>query len=187
MDAEAKTRVTFEEYMALPETMERVELIDGQIVRETVSDIPAYTHQETLEKLYRTLNHLPHPTNLYLAPIGLRFDDGAISEPDLFWVSAENDQSLLDEKGCYWHGAPDLVVEIISPSTGATDRGDKFDLYQKYGVREYWLVEPEAKFTEVYRHNGNKFERQGVLKAGQSFVSAALNGATIETKSWFGE
>lgn len=67
------------------------------------------------------------------------------------------------------------------------DWGMKVEVYQKYGVREYWLVDPDARFVEVYRHDGSRFERQGVFKASQSFVSAVLGGATIPTQSWFSE
>ena len=79
------------------------------------------------------------------------------------------------------------MVEILSPSTASDDRGIKYDTYEKYGVREYWLVDPEAKFVEVYRHEGGKFQRQGVYKPNQPFVSAVLGGATIEIQGWFGE
>jgi Uma2 family endonuclease len=183
MDAEAKTRVTFEEYAALPETNQIVELIDGKIVVNP----PNYRHQKTLLQIIFSLQFSSKTGELCVAPTGLRFDDGNSFEPDLFWVSRDNKQCVLEENGSYWHGAPDLVIEILSPSTQANDRGSKFDTYQKYGVREYWLVDPEAKFSEVYRHESSKFERQGVFKAGQSFTSAVLGGVTIETKSWFGE
>jgi Uma2 family endonuclease len=79
------------------------------------------------------------------------------------------------------------VIEVLSPSTESNDRGNKFQTYQKYGVREYWLVNPEARFVEVYRHEAGKFERQGVFKPEQPFVSAVLGGATIHPQPWFGE
>lgn len=183
MDAEAKTRVTFEEYMALPETNQIVELIDGEIV----VNAPVDKHQKTLWQIVATVSPFMNTGEARFAPTELHFDDGNTFEPDLFWVSPENQQCFLEEKGRYWHGAPDLVIEILSPSTQANDRGIKFETYQRHGVREYWLVDPEAKFSEIYRHENGRFERQGVFKAGQSFGSAVLNNASIETKSWFGE
>jgi Uma2 family endonuclease len=183
MVAQDKTRVTFEEYMALPETNQIVELIEGEIVVNP----PNYRHQKALWRIVATVMPLTTKGESCLAPTGLHFDDGNSFEPDLFWVSPENHQCVLEEKGGYWIGAPDLVIEILSPSTQANDRGDKFETYQKYGVHEYWLVDPEAKFVEVYRHENGKFERQGVFKAGQTFTSVVLGGATIETKSWFSE
>lgn len=76
----------------------------------------------------------------------------------------------LGEDG-YWYGAPDLVVEVLSPSTAHKDRGVKFDLYEKHGVREYWLVDPEGRYVEVYRREGERFDRAGVFAAGQSWAA----------------
>lgn len=184
MDAQVKTRVTFAEYDALPETNQIVELIDGEIV---VNPPPLDKHQESLGEIYVSLRNVLKVGKLRFAPTGLRFDDGSSFEPDIFWVGPDNTNCLLEPEGRYWHGPPDLVIEILSPSTASNDRGIKYETYEKYGVREYWLVDPDAKFTEVYRHDSAKFARQGVFKAKQSFVSAALNGAMIDTQSWFSE
>ena len=182
MEAAIKTRATFADYDALPETNQIVELIDGEIVMNA----PLDKHQEALWEITATVRPLMTKGKARFAPSGLHFDDGNSFEPDLFWVSADNDHCFLESNGRYWHGAPDLVIEVLSPSTEANDRGAKFETYEKYGVHEYWLVGPEAKFVEVYRHNGKRFERQGVFKAGQPFASAVLS-ATIETQSWFSE
>ncbi len=184
MDAQAiTTRVTFEEYAALSETNQIVELIDGDIVMNP----PLDKHQKTLWQSVATVMPLMKNGEARFAPTGLHFDDGNSFEPDLFWVSAENKECFLEPDGRFWHGAPDLVVEILSPSTAFNDRGHKFETYQQYGVREYWLVDPEAKFVEVYMHTQGKFERLGVFKADQSFVSSVLNNATIPLQTWFGD
>lgn len=183
MVAQPKIRVTFAEYAVLPESNQIVELIDGEIVMNP----PLFRHQKALLQIIATLLPLQLPGELCLAPTGLHFDDGNSFEPDLFWVSADNTACFLEDNGRYWHGAPDLVIEILSPSTASDDRGIKFDIYQTHGVREYWLVDPEAKFTEVYRRDGSKFERQGVFKPNQPFASAVLDGATINSQNWYAE
>lgn len=226
MVAKAKTRVTFAEYAAMPETNQIVELIDGEIVRETVVNISPYAHHETLSKVKSYLVDALKIELLYNSPGGMTFDDDTHFEPDLFWISPENDvvgelkssppnplsiawqrgrksglsglknwfansiennYCYLEEGGRYWHGAPDLVIEILSPSTASNDRGTKFDTYEKNGVREYWMVDPDAKFTEVYRHDGSRFERQGVFKPDQPFISAVLGSATIDSQHWYVE
>ena len=187
MVAQTKTRVTFAEYAALPETNQIVELIDGEIVRETVVNLAPYAHHETLSKVKSYLINELKIGLLYNSPSGLNFDDGNSFEPDLLWIGPENDHCYLENDGRYWHGAPDLVIEILSPSTASNDRGSKFDTYEKNGVREYWMVDPDAKFTEVYRHNGNKFERQGVFKPDQPFISAVLRDASIDSQNWYVE
>jgi Uma2 family endonuclease len=178
-----KTRRTFAEYRALPETNQIVELIDGEIVVSPPLDI----HQVVVGAIYVLLHSLRLGGSLRLAPTGLRVDDYNSFEPDMFWVRADSSDCVLEPDGRYWHGGPDLVIEILSPSTSAQDRGVKFEAYQRISVREYWLVDPEAKYTEIYQLKDGKFERQGLYTAKQSFVSAALGGAEIVVKTWFSE
>ena len=182
MDMPVKTRTTFAEYAALPESNQIVELINGEIV----VNLPLFRHQKTLVKIIFSLQILSETGEICVAPSGLHFDDGNSFEPDLFWMSAENNNCFLEDNGRYWHGGPDLVVEVISPSTEFNDRGQKFLTYQKYGVREYWMVNPEAKFAEIYVLNDDRLTQQGIYDATQPFVSAVL-GATIDPKTWFSE
>jgi Uma2 family endonuclease len=183
MVAGAKIQVTFAEYAAMPETNQIVELIDGEIVVNP----PLFRHQKALWEITATVMPLMKKGTACLAPSGLHFDDGNSFEPDLFRISPENDQCFLEDDGRYWHGAPDLVIEILLPSTASNDRGSKFDTYEKNGVREYWMVDPDAKFTEVHRHDGNRFERQGVFKPDQPFISAVLGNASIDSQNWYVE
>lgn len=183
MDIPVKTRTTFAEYAALPESNQIVELIDGEIVMNP----PLFRHQKALVKIIFSLQFLSENGEICVAPSGLNFDDGNSFEPDLFWVSAENTNCFLGADGRYWHGGPDLVIEVLSPSTEVNDRGIKFQTYQKYGVREYWMVNPEAKFVEVYMLDSERLIQQGICDANQPFVSAVLGGATINPKSWFPE
>ncbi len=183
MIAPAKTRLTFADYDALPETNQIIELIDGEVVVNPPFD----KHQQALGEIYFSLRSLLKVGRVRMAPTGLHFDDGNSFEPDLFWVSPDNAACVLEANERYWHGAPDLVVEILSPSTEANDRGKKFQTYQRYGVREYWLVNPEARFVEVYRHDGQAFKQQGIFNSDQPFVSAVLGDVTIHPQSWFAE
>ncbi len=183
MDMLVKTRLTFADYAAMPETNQIVELIDGEI---TVNP-PNFRHQKTLVEILFSLEFVRHKGELCLAPTGLHFDDGNSFEPDLFWVSKTNTRCTLQDDGHYWQGAPDLVIEILSPSTEARDRDTKFRVYERYGVGEYWLVNPTAQFGEVFRQEGSQLVKQGLYTAEQSFVSAALGSATIDPKNWFAE
>ncbi|MBL8163021.1 MAG: Uma2 family endonuclease [Anaerolineae bacterium] len=176
-----KVRVTFAEYDALPETNQIVELIDGEIVMNP----PVFRHQKVLLRIVATLLPLNLSGELCIAPCGLRFDDGNSFEPDLFWVSLDNTACVLEPNGNYWHGAPDLVIEVLSPSTEANDRGKKFRTYQQYGVREYWLVNPDVQFVEVYAQLNARFEQQGVILPGQAFTSEVLSGVSIDVTPWF--
>lgn len=178
-----KTRSTFADYRALPETNQIVELIDGEIVVNP----PYFRHQRALLKIIYTLEFADGLGTLCVSPTGLHVDDHNSFEPDLFWVRADSSDCVLEPDGRYWRGAPDLVIEILSPSTGVTDRGVKFEAYQRIGVREYWLVDTVERFVEVYRGQEGLFQRQGLYTAEQSFTSAALDGAEIAVKTWFSE
>jgi Uma2 family endonuclease len=119
-----------------------------------------------------------------LSPIDVYLDDENVFQPDLFWVSGAESGCQLGEDD-YWHGAPDLVVEVISPSTARRDRGDKYDLYQRHDVREYWIVDPTARFVEVFVYQGEGFTRQGLYGPEETFASSVLAGREIDLKQIF--
>ena len=94
-------------------------------------------------------------------------------QPDVMWVAAGS-RCVIDKKRLI--GPPDLIIEILSPSTEANDRSDKYTLYERHSVREYWIVNPEHRFIEVYTHDGSGFARRGVFIAGQN--------ETFESRYW---
>jgi Uma2 family endonuclease len=169
-----QTRMTSTQYWSLPETNQIEELIDGELV---MTPPPLDAHQDSLGNGYDLLRQNVLKIRggyLRLAPTGVHFEDGYDFEPDIFWVAPDNDHCVLAPDGRYWHGAPDLIIEILSPSTAYRDRGIKFETYEKHGVRKYWLVDPEAAFAEIYHLNEGRFIRLGVFRAGQTFTSPVL-------------
>ena len=171
-----QTRMTAQEFMALPETTQPTELLDGELI---VSPTPKNPHQDSVLEIALFLRQNVTTGKTVIAPMDVHFDDKNIAQPDVFWVSGENSLCKLGQDG-YWYGAPDLVVEALSPSTEFKDRGTKFKLYEKYGGREYWLVSPEAKYVEVYRLVDGQFARVGIYGLNESFVSEVLSGMTIK-------
>ncbi|MBD5518346.1 MAG: Uma2 family endonuclease [Lachnospiraceae bacterium] len=142
---------------ALPEG-QRAELIDGEMF---MMASPTLTHQELLVRISANIwnyisGHkgecrvLPAPFAVYI-----KNDDRHYVEPD---ISVICDEKKLDEKGC--HGAPDWVIEIVSPTSGQMDYVRKFALYQTAGVREYWIVDPQQETVTVYdlEHGGEAVE-----------------------------
>jgi len=136
---------------------ERWELIEG--IPYTMSPAPSPAHQEVSSEFHRQLaNFLKgKPCKVYPAPFDVRLnasdEDDTVVQPDLAVVC---DRSKIDGKGC--KGAPDLVVEILSPSTARRDRMTKFQQYQQAGVQEYWIVDPDTKTVQVCTlENGRYF------------------------------
>lgn len=167
-----QTRMTLEEFLALPETNRIVELINGEMI---MSPPPSDVHQAVIGSLHFFIRGLIEGGILRFAPTGIRFDDENLPEPDIFWISPENAICKLGEDGRYWEGAPDLIIEILSPSTAVKDKREKFQLYQKYGVKEYWIVDPEARYIDVFQRKGDKLIGLGTFAEGDTFESTALS------------
>lgn len=161
----SKEKYTYADYLTWPEG-ERWEIIDGVPYMRAV---PSTVHQVILMELSRQIaNHLRDKScKVYPAPFSVRLTKGdeisdedikKVVEPDITIVC---DKSKVDEKGC--NGAPDMIIEIISPSSVKTDRLIKFNMYEKVGVKEYWIVEPEVKIVSVFvlQENG-RYGRQEV-------------------------
>jgi Uma2 family endonuclease len=149
---EKEVSYTYEDYFSWPD-YPRYELIDGQ---PYMLAAPSPVHQDVLGGLYAQFRaFLKGKTcHAYVAPLDVflnenRFDDTVV-QPDLLVVC---DQNKITQKGC--EGAPDLVIEIVSPSSGQMDSLIKFKRYQRAGVREYWIVNPETRVVQVYLlHDG---------------------------------
>ena len=146
-----ENRLTFADVLAWPED-ERAELIAGVPVNMAP---PSRAHQKIVVELARQLaNYLEGKRcEVYAAPFAVRLferagdrpeDVDTMVEPDLAVVC---DPEKLDERGC--KGAPDLIVEVLSPSTQRHDRLTKYNLYERAGVREYWIVSPEERTVQV--------------------------------------
>jgi Uma2 family endonuclease len=178
MSSPAKTRVSAAEFFQLPETNIPTELIDGEII---VSPAPIPTHQRILRFTVRLLEGLIPNGEIFPAPIDVYFDDANIPQPDIVWIAEGGRCKVTDKR---LEGAPDLVVEIHSPSTTRRDKTDKFDLYEKHGVREYWMIDPAAAYVEVYRLDNDAFVKVGIFGPDQTFESVTL-GKTVDLKAVF--
>jgi len=142
---------TYEEFLSLPEGGPfRTEIIDGELC---MTPSPNTRHQEISRNLLRIIDVflLQKPLGkIFAAPYDVVFskDPLQVAEPDLIFVSKEH-LSIITEKNI--QGSPDLTVEILSPSTESSDRRVKHSLYERFGVLEYWIVDPESQTLQVFR------------------------------------
>nr|AAX36047.1 ORF187 [Leptospirillum ferrooxidans] len=142
---------TYEEFMSLPEGGPfRTEIIDGELC---MTPSPNTRHQEISLILSLAIGNWlgKSPSGkLFIAPYDVVFskDPLQVAEPDLIFVSKEH-LSIITEKNI--QGSPDLLVEILSPSTESSDRRVKHSLYERFGVLEYWIVDPESQTLQVFR------------------------------------
>ncbi|WP_144461489.1 Uma2 family endonuclease [Siminovitchia fortis] len=160
-----KERYTYADYLTWDEGA-RLELIDGKIFN--MSPAPSRRHQQVLGELFTAFSVFlrDKKCNAFFAPFDVRLftenkqadEIDHVVQPDLSIVC---DQEKLDDKGC--NGAPDMIIEVLSPSSVKMDRWIKFRLYEKAGVKEYWLVDPMNNSIEIHLLNNGIFEFHGVF------------------------
>jgi Uma2 family endonuclease len=165
-------------FLALPEANWVVEYMDRETI---VSPAPNDDHQAaTFDTGVYLRDIFPADAGLIrLSPLDVHLDDETTVQPDIFGVTKGNPSCTLG-KNRQWHGAPDLVIEVLSPSTAFRDRGEKYKQYERAGVREYWLIDLVSAFVKVYRRAEGKFERAGVFGQNESFVTTIVEGVTVQ-------
>jgi Uma2 family endonuclease len=177
----AKARLTVVDYRAQVSDDHAgiVQLIDGEIV----TTMPKDWHARAMGLTFFVLKLMIKTGMLRIAPVNIYLEPEHYYEPDVFWVSPDNPNCKLGDDG-FWYGAPDFVAEVLSPSTERYDRVSKFRIYEKHGVREYWLIDPEQKFIEVYALKEGKFARVGAYEEGETFTSP-LFGVLFSVSDFF--
>ncbi len=151
-----RVQYTYEDFLLFPDDRRRHELIDGE---HLVSPAPFTKHQRISGNLFVAFHNFLKKNKVgkvFGAPCDVVLSDTDIVEPDILFVSASR-ASIITEKNI--QGAPDLIVEILSPSTRKTDEITKRKLYERYEVGEYWVVDPELETVKVYRRVSGRYER----------------------------
>jgi Uma2 family endonuclease len=150
----ADRELTYEDYLRFPEDGQRHEILDG---RHYVTPPPTLGHQGSSGNLYLIMAPFVREHRLgriYYAPVGVVLSPHDIVEPDLLFVSNRR-SGILTEANV--QGAPDLAIEILSPSTRHRDETLKRERYEMWGVEEYWLVDAKRRSVRVYRRSGTGF------------------------------
>jgi Uma2 family endonuclease len=175
-----RQRWTYAEFARLPsEGSTRYEVIDGEVC---VTPSPTGRHQEIVTRLVARLFVFADSRGLggvFAGPLDVLFAEGDYLEPDILFIRSSRSH-LVTDRGV--EGPPDLVVEVLSPSTAARDRGVKLDRYRLYGVQEYWLVDPDARTVEVWGFAEGEREAV-VLGAGDTLRWTPIQDAgTLEIR-----
>jgi len=143
------TRLTYDDFLLFPDDGLRHEIIDGE---HYVTPSPNLRHQELVLRLAVAIsNHIedrPERGRVFVAPFDVVFSFHDIVEPDVIFVAADQLDILTDKN---IQGTPAMVIEILSPSTRNRDRQIKLNLYERTGVREYWMVDPDRNAVTIYR------------------------------------
>ncbi len=180
-------KLTYDDFVLFPDDGKRHELIDGE---HYVTPSPSIRHQEISGRLHLLIGAWleEHPVGkIFFAPLDVLLSKFDVVEPDLLYVSNERAATLL--AGQHVTGAPDLVVEIGSPATRKRDETIKRRLYERSGVVEYWIVDPDIDAIRVYCRVGDRFARAVELsrEGGDVLTTTLLRGLEIPLSRLFRE
>ena len=169
-------RWTYEEYARLDDE-QRYEIIDGELL---MAPAPDWTHQDWSRKLFRRLDKFVMECQLgelAYAPVDVVLDSENVVQPDLLFIAKAN-LSILQARGVF--GAPDLLIELISPSSVRRDRYVKKDLYARFGVKEYWIVDTSNKALEIWKLQDRRYELHCMVEEKGKVTSAVLPGLQFD-------
>ena len=174
-----KIRLTYQDYVQYPDDGNRHEIIDGD---HYMNPAPIPYHQALSRhihfQLYSAIELTGHGDVIF-APIDVQFSNYDVVQPDLVVVLKDN-RIITTTK---IKGVPDLVVEILSPSTSKRDEGLKKQLYEKSGVPEYWIVDPDEKAVLRFRHNGSSYDSPE--RCCEEIAFGGLPNVTVDlTRVW---
>jgi Uma2 family endonuclease len=163
--ARSGVKLTYDDFVLFPDDGKRHELIDGE---HYVTPSPNIRHQRISGNLHLLIGTWleEHPIGqLFYAPLDVVFSNVDVVEPDLLYMSNERAAQVMTS--LHVKGVPELVIEIGSPGTRKRDETIKRRLYERFGVSEYWVIDPDIDVVRVYRGGGNRFERAVELSREQ--------------------
>jgi Uma2 family endonuclease len=171
---------TVEDYLLLGEIKTPCQLINGELI---MNPAPNPLHQRISREIFKILDKESQKSKgeVFYAPIDLYLDKKNVFQPDLVYLS-DKKEGFVSSRGI--EGPPDLIIEIISPSNGYTDRNQKKNGYQRFGVTEYWIVDPANETLEVY--SGNYWDSPSLYLAEEGEVtSVTLKDLKFNLKELF--
>lgn len=184
MAPQTSTRLTYEDYLELPDDGKRYELIEGELV---LNPTPVTRHQWIVGNIYHAIRNYLDDHDIgkaFMAPLDVVFADDVVLEPDVMVILRER-ISIIGEKNI--QGAPNLVVEVLSDGTRKRDETIKRKLYERFGVDEYWIVDPVIEVVKVYRRSGESFVRAAEMgtESGGEITSPLLPGFALDVNLVF--
>lgn len=172
--------LTYADLEALPDDNVRREIIDGELI---VSPSPRTRHQRISARLSLALGkHIEAHGGgeAFYAPLDVILSEHNVVEPDLIFIADDQTDILAEEN---IRGAPALVIEVVSDAR--RDRIIKRDLYARFGVAEYWVIDPDADRVEVYRLTGSTYAKPHILEPGETLAYGRLPGLAIDLAALF--
>ncbi len=180
--AREKVILTYEDYLKLPDNGTRKEILGGELF---VTPAPTPRHQNVVATLLVALKTHVDARRLgavLASPIDVVLSSTDVVQPDIVFI-AERRRAIIGDAAI--HGAPDLVVEVLSPGTAPTDRGRKMQTYARAAVAEYWIVDPDARVIEDYHLEGGQYRLAARIERG-AWTPAVFPGLVITLENFWG-
>lgn len=174
--------VTYDDYLALPADGKRYEIIDGEL---SMTPAPSTRHQEIVTRLLVLIgSHVAkhHLGVLLSAPTDVVLSMIDTVQPDILFVSQSRIRIVATNNVV---AIPDLIVEVVSPSSTQRDRGEKWKLYQKYELPEYWIVDPDSQTIDLFTYFDHHLNLVETLKSGQQLRSRQIEGLVLNVHEVF--
>lgn len=174
---------TYDDYKHMPNDGNQYQIIGGELY---MTPAPTTIHQRISRKLLRFLDDYITQNDLgeiLYAPVDIVLSMTDVVQPDIVFVLKER-LNIITKKNIV--EAPDLVVEILSEHTETIDRKKKMKLYEQHGVKEYWIVDPDAKVIEQFVRKKGKFVLRERVKSGQTLAAKIIEGLSFSAGEVFG-
>ena len=171
-------------YLEIPDGDASIyELINGIIMRRSS---PHSEHQIAQSNIFLSIGSFIRDNSLgrlLAAPLDVVFSDTDSAQPDLLFIKKDREK-IIERGGPVW-GSPDLIIEVISKGTAQHDRKTKKKLYEKFGVKEYWIVDPKSEYVEIYVWEKGVYNLVTVAEDNDEFQSTVLEGFKMNVKDIF--
>jgi len=175
-------KYTYQDYLDLPEDGKRYEVINGEFIMVAA---PSTFHQSVLINLVNDLKNFLNREKVgkvFCAPIDVKLSDRNVVQPDIIFVS-QNNSNIITENNV--EGTPDLIIEILSPGTAYHDLIEKKEIYERFDVKEYWIVDPKKQRIEIYQNINQRFELNQRIELEGTVESLVIKGFKISLESIF--
>ena len=176
-----KPTFSYEHLAQMPEDGKRYELLEGELV---VTPAPSRKHQRAVGNAFAFLRRAEAAGygEAYVAPFEVYFDRHSVTEPDAFFIRRERLGIITEAKV---RGAPDLIVEVLSPGTRARDLGSKLRIYARFGVSFYWVVDPRMQTVRPYTLREGGYVVEPLLRSGDTLTCPLFPDITIDVAALF--
>ena len=181
---QAKRPPTYQDYLELPNDRNRYEILEGELI---MGPAPVTDHQQISIKLSTLLFTFVDEKKLgfvFSAPYDIIFENKNVVQPDIIFVSNKN-KKIITEKNI--QGPPDLIIEILSPSTAYYDLVDKKEIYEKFSVQEYWIVDPKKQRIEIFELVSGSYQLYQKSEKKGTIKSKIINKFEISLTAVFSE